>query len=302
LRPHAKINLGLRILGVRRDGYHEIRTRFQSVDLTDTLEFEKAPREVDLRVEGAPLPADRSNLVMKAAEALREGRPGLPGAKIRLTKSIPLAAGLGGGSSDAATTLLGLNRLWRLGLGPEDLRRIASGLGADVPFFLEGGTALGEGRGDEIRSLPDLRGYRICMILAPYGFSTLEAYRQWDLRPALPEGAAAATGSTPGPSLVEVPGNETSETVHNDLQDVVFAIHPELKDFQDLLYRAGAQAASLSGSGPSLFGLFRSAEQAHAFRISREWAPFRVLECTPVTRGGYQKALGLGPAADAGSS
>lgn len=298
LRPHAKINLGLRVLGIRSDSYHEIRTRFQTVDLRDEMDIRLTPRELDLRVEGAHLAGDRSNLVVKAAEALREARGGLPGARIRLVKAIPLAAGLGGGSSDAAATLLGLERLWGLDLDPGELRRIAARLGADVPFFLQGGTALGEGRGDEIRPLPDLAPCGICLILAPFESSTADVYRRWDLLPPVSRpGVEAPEAALPDPSR-----GESRQTVRNDLQDVVFAAHPELRHYWELLYDAGAEAASVSGSGPSLFGLFPSREAARAFRDSRDWEPYRVVECARVGREEYLARVGLGPGPDRGTS
>lgn len=298
VRPHAKINLGLRILGVRSDGYHEIRTRFQTVDLRDEMEISLSPREIELRVEGARLAGDRSNLVVRAAEALREAGRGLPGARIRLVKAIPLAAGLGGGSSDAAAALLALERLWGLELDPGELRRIATRLGADVPFFLQGGTAVGNGRGDEIRPLPDLPPYGICLILAPFESSTAEVYRRWDLLPPVSRSRVPARD----PDLQDLSGAESRETVHNDLQDVVFAAHPELRHFRELLYDAGAVAASVSGSGPSLFGLFPSPEAARAFGDSRDWEPYRVLECARVGRAEYLERVGLAPGRELGTS
>ena len=298
LRPHAKINLGLRVLGIRSDGYHEIRTRFQTVDLRDEMEISLSPRELQLQVEGARLAGDRSNLVMKAAEALREARGGLPGARIRLVKAIPLAAGLGGGSSDAAAALLGLERLWGLDLVPGELGRIAARLGADVPFFLQGGTALGKGRGDEIRPLPDLAPYGICLILAPFESSTADVYSRWDLLPPLSRPWVEAED----PALPDPPGGESRQTVRNDLQDVVFASHPELRHYWKLLYDAGAAAASVSGSGPSLFGLFSSPEAARAFRDSRDWEPYRVVECAGVARGEYLARVGLAPGPQRGTS
>ena len=289
LYPHAKINLGLKVLGPREDGYHEIRTRFQTVSFTDVLEMETAPRGVELEVEGASLPPDGSNLVMRAAAALREGRAGLPGARIRLLKSIPIASGLGGGSSDAAATLLGLDRLWELDLGPLELGRLAAGLGADVPFFLHGGTALGEGRGDRIRQLPDLRPYGICLVLPPYGSSTSDTYRRWKA-PATRSSRAAPVEP---PLEEDAAASESPASVHNDLQNLVLAEHPELRQVLEALYGAGASAAAISGSGSSLFGIFASASESHKFRASLDGRPFRVVECVPVSKAQYPRALGL---------
>src|SRR5262245_50409048 len=159
IRAHAKINLDLRVLGPRPDGYHELRTVFQAISLHDVLECVTHDGPLAIECEMAGVPLDRANLVWRAAEALwtslrRVG--GARGVRIRLTKGIPVQAGLGGGSTDAAATLLALARFWRVSLRPNQLVDVAASLGADVPFFLSGGTALGLGRGDEIYPLADL--------------------------------------------------------------------------------------------------------------------------------------------------
>ena len=289
LRPHAKINLGLRIVGSMPDGFHEVRTRFQSIDLTDELVLEEAPRELRLEVEGARLPADASNLVLRAARALRDIRPGLPGARILLKKRIPLAAGLGGGSSDAAATLLGLSRLWDLPLAAEDLSRMGSELGADVPYFLVGGAALGTGRGDRVVALPDPLPFRIALALPPLAVSTAEAYRLWD----------ELSGSFQGrPRLEDFSGGNPAEepsqrSVTNDLEAIAFSRHPKLGEFREILLRHGARAAALSGSGPSVYGLFDSSEEISALLADPAWDGVTVLECAPVGRSAYWSRLGL---------
>jgi 4-diphosphocytidyl-2-C-methyl-D-erythritol kinase len=283
LRPHAKINLGLRVLGTRTDGYHEIRTRFQTIDLADELEMEATSGDVELVVEGEALAADRTNLVWRAAELIRSRRSGLPGARLRLKKSIPIAAGLGGGSSDAAAALLGLNRLWGFPLERREIVELAIRLGADVPFFLHGGLARGQGKGDDLEPLPDREPFPVCLILPPYGSSTEEVYRLWDRRRSAAPEAAGAEAS---------PAREDARSVHNDLQEIVFSLHPELRAVHELLYRAGALAASLSGSGSSLYGLFRSPEEIRTLRESRDWGAFKLLACRTVSRQEYSGALG----------
>jgi len=178
----AKFNLGLQVLGKRNDGYHEIRTVYQSIALHDLLIFEKAP-ELSLFCSDPNLSTGADNLVMRAAKALTNFFSLPPqGAGISLTKKIPVQAGLGGGSSDAAATLLGLNELWGLGLSPRDLLPVAERLGSDVPFFLFGGTALGVGRGEEVYPLPDAPSRFIVVIPGEAGMSTQEAYRRIDER------------------------------------------------------------------------------------------------------------------------
>ena len=291
LHPHAKINLGLRVLGLRLDGYHELRTRFQTIDLTDELELELAPAGLELEVEGSDLPADESNLVLRAAKALRLERTGLPGVHILLRKRIPMAAGLGGGSSDAAAALLGLNRLWRLGLSLQDLARIGSQLGADVGFFLVGGSALGVGRGDEISALPDCAPFRIALILPPLTSPTARVYRLWDERRRRDEGAADAAAAGP----VEAdPSHEPSQaSIWNDLEGLVLADHPELRTYREILLQAGAFAVALSGSGPSIYGLFSTRHEVRLLRSARAWGPVQVLDCAPVGREEYWRRLGL---------
>ena len=161
LRAYAKVNLGLEVLGLRDDGYHELRTLFQTIDLHDDVVLRPRPRGVSVRCDHPLVPKDATNLAARAAEALRAYGRVSAGVEIEIRKRIPVGGGLGGGSSDAAAVLLGLDRAWKLGLGPDGLHRLARRLGADVPFFLLGGTALGLSRGDEVYPLrQQVRGPR----------------------------------------------------------------------------------------------------------------------------------------------
>ena len=293
LRAPAKINLGLRVLGLREDGYHELRTCFQSIDLADHLILDAQAEGLALEVEGADLPVDSTNLVLRAAEALAAGRKTM-GARIRLHKQIPVAAGLGGGSSDAAAALLGLNRLWGLNLPAQDLHGVAISLGADVAFFLVGGFALGLGRGDEITPLEDTPPFRIALILPPLACSTAEMYRAWDRKhPGL---NPPARGSTREPILAGVRGSGEAFAVHdlhNDLEEIALSMHPQLGEYRSALLGAGARAVSLSGSGPTLYGIFSSSEEIGWLRDSRDWGATRVLECAPLGRRAYGAMVGL---------
>jgi 4-diphosphocytidyl-2C-methyl-D-erythritol kinase len=193
-RAHAKINLDLRVLGTRPDGYHELRTVFQAVALHDTITC--IPREGAFAIEcdTAGVPLDRSNLVWKAAEVLWRSirRPGPPrDVLVRLEKRIPLQAGLGGGSADAAATLLALVKLWRVPVRPSQLTDIAATLGADVPFFLSGGTALGLGRGDEVYPLADLPRHWIVLVIPGFGVSSADAYAWYDSERDMARGGLA---------------------------------------------------------------------------------------------------------------
>lgn len=293
LRPHAKINLGLQVLGKRDDGYHELRTRFQSIDLTDELEIAPCDTGLHLEVEGAALAADDSNLVMKAARQLAAGRDGLRGVKLRLKKRIPVAAGLGGGSSDAAATLLGLNQYWGLGLARSELHRMASRLGADVGFFLVGGSALGAGRGDELAPCPDGAPFRIALLLPPFASSTAEVYRLWD--EAFPGGVPPGTGDAGDREATDLQEEPTPLSVHNDLEVLVIERHPQLGGLKDLLIQHGAWAAALSGSGPAMYGLFPSDANLAKLLDTQAWGGVRPLDCAPVGRVAYWERLGLSP-------
>ena len=253
VRAPAKINLTLRVLGGRPDGYHELRTTFQSLALHDTLTFVRTRERFAIECDDPRCPADRTNLVWKAAEALwrAHGRPGsVAGVHIRIRKRIPMQAGLGGGSSDAAATLQALAALWGIRLARDRTHAIARALGADVPFFLEGGTVLGLERGDELFPLLDGPPHWVVLVLPDFGVSTVDAYRWWDERR---KRKRSATGHLQG--------------VRNDLQTAVAAHHPRITRAVNRLRRLGAREAGMSGSGSAVFGLFErevAAQQAAA--------------------------------------
>ena len=285
LRPHAKVNLGLRILGRRPDGYHDLQTRFQTIDLCDELVLEPNARTLRVHVEGAVLEADASNLVVRAAQALRAARRGLPGAAILLRKRIPIAAGLGGGSSDAAATLMGLSRLWRLEIRDEEMQSLAAALGADVPFFLVGGCARGSGRGDHIVPLADLPDCRLALVLPDFGSSTEEAFRLWDER-----------GLSASVSVAGVEGKAEDLSVGalaNDFEPLLLDRFPLLRSYRDRLLRRGAAAVALSGSGPSLYGVFGDEQSAQHALADPGWGAVRRLAAAPVGRSEYRRRLGI---------
>jgi len=187
VRAFAKINRSLEVLGVRPDGFHELRTVFQSIALHDTIAIRAVPGAFQLTCDEPACPADRSNLVWRAAEQVWKaaGRRGAPrGVSIQLTKRIPLQAGLGGGSSDAATALRALGRLWRV--HPDRVRAIGSALGADIPYFFEGGTALGLDRGDLLFPLVDAPRAWVVLVIPSFGVSTKDAFAWWDRDGARP--------------------------------------------------------------------------------------------------------------------
>ena len=293
VRAFAKINLSLRVLGTRADGFHELRTVFQSIALHDTLTLRRTRGPFALTVSdgvdavaratgvrSVSVPADRSNLVWRAADALwatarRRGAP--RGVAIHLVKRIPVQAGLGGGSSDAAAALRALARLWRV--DDERVHEVARELGADVPFFLEGGTVLGLDRGDVLFPLIDRPSAWVVLVIPPFGVSTPEAYRWWDVRSAsdvLPKWVRS------GRDVVGV----------NDLQGPVAAHHPEIDRIVRRLTLSGADVAAMSGSGSAVFGLFPS--QPTAARAARRLAApdRRTLVARTLTRAEHRRLAG----------
>jgi 4-diphosphocytidyl-2-C-methyl-D-erythritol kinase len=274
IRAYAKVNLDLRVLGTRADGYHELRTVFQSVALHDTLLCVTRPGPFALRCRAAGVPLDESNLVWRAAAGLwtAMGRPGEPSnLSISLKKQIPLQAGLGGGSANAAATLLALARVWG-GVPVSTIRDVAGAIGADVPYFLSGGTALGLGRGEEIYPLVDLPTHWVVIVQPPYGISTAEAYAWYD------EDRAAGLREPREPQMLPVPWPTRAAQMINDLEPPVVRRHPEIGTLKILLREAGAVAAAMSGSGSAVFGLFRT--QAAAVRALK-----------PVSRAGARARL-----------
>jgi 4-diphosphocytidyl-2-C-methyl-D-erythritol kinase len=270
LRAHAKLNLDLRVGGQRADGYHELRTIFQTVALHDTLVIESTPRKpFTIAGDASAMPLGEDNLAWRAAAALWHaiGRAGLPiGARITIRKRIPAQAGLGGGSSDAAATLAGLNRLWREPIAPLALVSLAATLGADVPFFLVGGSALGLGRGDEVYPLIDLPSHEVVIVRPSFGVSTKDAYA-W---------LADARSTPPGKGVALA--ERSYEGFANDFERVVEAHHPEIPEIRQCLQRLGAKTARMSGSGSAVFGLFETTAGARRAEIKLrrpEWTVIR---------------------------
>ena len=275
VRARAKINLDLRVLGRRDDGYHELRTIFQTLEWHDTVTVSRAPRPLEIAGDASKMPLDRSNLAWRAAAALwrASGRRGQPaGARIHIIKRIPARAGLGGGSADAAATIVALNRLWSLGLTRAALAPIAAGLGADVPFFLIGGTALGLGRGDEIYPLPDLSPRPVVVAWPEAGVSTAEAYGWLPVR----RGAGASRRSPGRAQAAWDP--QAVEGCRNDLEAQVEAHRPDIRRLRRAMEAAGARLARMSGSGAAVFGLFdrlADAERARAALAVSGWHAVR---------------------------
>jgi 4-diphosphocytidyl-2-C-methyl-D-erythritol kinase len=287
----AKINLGLRVHGRRPNGYHEISTVFQTVSLSDTLTFQAtADRKLGLACSDPLIPADDSNLVLRAASALRERFGVSRGARVELEKVIPAGGGLGGGSSDAAVALAALATLWGLETNAGELAEIGARLGADVPFFLTGGTALGMGTGTDIRPLEDAPKMHLVIVAPGVHVSTAEAY-----------GALDAPALTKVGPLVNLSVSRTEadfpdslcDVWSNDFEAVVVRLHPEIGRAREAVSGAGAERVMLSGSGSSVFGVFESkGEAARARAALQVESGWRVFACETLTRAEYLAALG----------
>lgn len=261
----AKINLTLVVQGKRADGLHDVRTVLQTVDLSDRLTFVSRLGPLRLRCKGADVPEDRTNLVWRAAAELWRagGRQGEPrDLSIVVTKCIPVSAGLGGGSSDAAATLVGLRKLWNLTISPRALAQVAARLGADVPFFLTGGTALGVGRGDEIFPVTDLPNWWVLIVTPPFGVSTSDAYAWRDSDDERP----VSDTTEPFDPRLQRTWLGRLPALSNDLEPPVARRHPVIADMVAVLRSRGAMLAAMSGSGSAVFGLFPTESAARSAR------------------------------------
>ena len=271
LRALAKINLDLRVLGKRPDGYHDLRTIFQTISLADTIElaFTHA-RTTSIEIQDAAAIPD--NLAVRAARLALDAMRVAGRVEIRLTKKIPMGAGLGGGSSDAAAILLALPVLAGRAISFERLAELAAQLGSDVNFFLQGGTALGIGRGHEVFPLPDTPAWRGVLVAPGTHVSTADAYQR--LSPHLTTESQQNKIFSFG---CQVWAGGVSSAACNDFEAVVFQQHPHLAALKKKLLRAGAAVALMSGSGSALFGLFRTgAEVSRALASLGKENAFRV--------------------------
>lgn len=248
----AKVNLFLKVVGRRPDGYHNLITVMQPLTLADKLSLTLTSGEISLECNNPALPLDGRNLAVKAAGVFLSEVSQDLGVHIRLEKNIPLAAGLGGGSSDAAGVLLGLNDLTGHPLTAATLHRLASGLGADVPFFLVGGPAVGRGIGDQLTplTLPPF-----CYVLINPGYPVSTAWVYGNLKLDLVKGLG---DNIEGSIFSQPPGT----WLHNDLESVTLARHPDLALRKEILQQSGALATLMSGSGPTIFGIFASSAEA----------------------------------------
>lgn len=258
--PNAKINIGLRILEKRSDGYHNLETVFYPVGLSDILEFVE-DSSLDhgtcrIKISGLPIPVtEEDNIVVKAYTLLNRHKK-LPGIKAHLHKIIPMGAGLGGGSSDAAFMIKKLYEAFLPEIRPDEMIKLAADIGSDCPFFLLNAPVFAFGTGNRFKEIKtDLTGYYLVIVLPGIHVSTPQAYAT--VTPAQPEQSLY--------DLISLPLNEWKETIINDFEVIIFNQFPELGKIKEELYHLGAEFASMSGSGSAIYGLFKYPPQDMGF-------------------------------------
>jgi 4-diphosphocytidyl-2-C-methyl-D-erythritol kinase len=285
IKSFAKINLGLEIRGKREDNYHEIRTLFQSINFFDVLEFRSTKKDgILLRGDDKTISWERDNLIFRAALLLKEQFHVSQGIEIQVSKNIPPGKGLGGGSSNAAITLHVLNKTWGLRLGKKALMNLGKQLGADVPFFLEGGLCLGSGRGDHITPLSDTSTLYCLLILPPFSIQTAHIYGHFPL---------SLTSNDKDSKIIKFLDSRELSLLENNLEETVFRFYPQLKAIKRLLRGQGSELPLVSGTGSAVFGLFLEKEKAEkALRKVKKDYTSLLVETLPRER--YWKSLKTG--------
>ena len=294
LPSFAKTNWILKILGLREDGFHELRTVLQTLDLADRLILRvTADPAIRIQVHGRSVPAGPGNLVCRAARLLQRVAGVSCGVELTLTKRIPVGAGLGGGSGNAAVTLMGLNQLWSCGLGLSDLTGLAAELGSDVPFFLHGGTALGKGRGEIISPLPDLRRPLEILLFYPgRGLSTRTAYSMgnWGVW----EGGDRLTRSRTQTTIHRFSGFRDSllwAHLENDFETLLFQRYGFLEEARKALIALGCERVMVCGSGSTLMGLGRRDRRQWGDVPSARQSGGEFLVCSTLSGRRYRELL-----------
>lgn len=260
-KAKAKINLFLDVIGRRQDGYHLLKMVMQDIAVYDAVEISDVEDGIILTGSTDAIPWDHSNLAYRAAEMFRRHFNINKGVRIHIDKCIPIAAGLAGGSADAAAVLRGLNKLWQVGATLQELKDIALGLGADVPYCVEGGTALAEGIGEHIVPLPAaIQGGWLVLAVPPIPVSTASVYRQWDELPVKPHAPIEPLIEAIDKSDLVAMGKH----LFNALEAVTAVQLPIIGDIKGIMERCGSLGSCMSGSGPSVFGIFEYKDEAEA--------------------------------------
>lgn len=262
LNAYAKANLTLDVVGQRPDGYHDIESVMHTIALHDSVTLREAGAGVELTVHEGAVPTDTRNLVVRTATLLKETFGVERNVQIELTKRIPVAAGLGGGSADAAVTLLGLVQMWKLRLDGRELLALATKLGSDVPFFLEGGAAVARGRGERVTLLPPLPMTWVVLARPAIEISTTWAYKQLTMASISSRPSTAAMIA----AVQREDVREAGRLLANVFEDVIISSHPIVGELKARILRGEAYGAGMSGTGPTVFGLM--ANEAAARKVA----------------------------------
>jgi 4-diphosphocytidyl-2-C-methyl-D-erythritol kinase len=255
----AKINLFLNVLKKRDDGYHEVETVLQAIELYDEISLMEIGRGVEVICLEGEAPSGKANLAYQAATVILKNHKIKSGVRIEIKKRIPIAAGLGGGSSNAAATFMGLNKLWKLNLSRTRLIELAASVGMDVPFFISGGRAIGTGRGDEITPLADWQHFWLVLLLPKFSILTHNAYQNLDLTN---EKSRLKT------VLSHLKDENLKKALYNRFEEVTTKEYPVIRIMKDKLVSLGAEGALMSGSGPAVFGIVRQRAQAEKIAMA----------------------------------
>ncbi|MEN3334486.1 MAG: 4-diphosphocytidyl-2-C-methyl-D-erythritol kinase [Blastocatellia bacterium] len=286
IKSYAKINWTLDVLFKREDGYHELRTIYQTVSLHDTLRLTETSEAIEIACDDDRVPLDESNLAHKAAARLRTAARVTAGARIDISKRIPVAAGLGGGSSNAAAALLGLARLWQVKLDERQLFDIAASLGSDVPLFLIGGTVLGVGRGEEVYPLEQAKCDHLLLVNAGFAVSTATAYARLSRLTR-----SEALRIMPFTLFAAKAIRELPLVAANDLEETVIAAHPEIAEVKRRLKSCGARHVLMSGSGGTVWAVFDNAETNKRAQAEMRAAGYWAVRAHAVSRQQYHETL-----------
>lgn len=286
INSYAKINWTLDVLFRRADGYHELRTIYQTISLCDRLRLTQTAGAIEIICDDARVPTDAANLAHQAARLLRAATGAKAGARIEIDKRIPVAAGLGGGSSNAAATLVGLSRLWRVTISEREMFDLAAQLGSDVPLFLVGGTVLGVGRGEEVYPIEQAECEYLLLVNPGLAVSTATAY-----------GSLARLTRKDAPRIIPFTLlaakaiRELPLAARNDLEATVTAAHPEIAEVKRQLLSSGARHALMSGSGATVFGVFDNSETSERAQSVLRAAGYWCKRAHAVNRQAYWDSL-----------
>lgn len=274
INVNAKINFVLDVLSKRVDGYHNLEMIMQSISIFDTVVLSECSSGINLTSNSSEIPSGSDNIAFKAALLIKNEMQISKGIKIHIEKRIPIAAGLGGGSADAAAVLFGLNEFWELGIDNYRMTEYAMSLGADVPFFLLGGTALARGIGEKLTRLKDVEGLYLVLVKPDFGVSTSETFGKLVLTDYKCENLELEKIIN-----LSISSNSLNITnfMFNKLEDIVINLHPEIADIKDKLIFHGAKSSMMSGSGPTVYGVFGDR--------------FKALECFELMKKNYKNTF-----------